>query len=47
MPKTKTVALDGTTESGFQYTIPPDAIDDYELLKTCAILIMEMLLKLQ
>ena len=29
MPKTKTAALDGTTESGFQYTIPPDAIDDY------------------
>lgn len=33
MPKTKTAALDGTTESGFQYTIQPDAIDDYELLE--------------
>lgn len=31
--KNEVVATTGTTESGFQYTLPPDAIDDYELLE--------------
>ena len=26
-------AITGTTESGFRYTLPPDALDDYELLE--------------
>lgn len=31
--KNEVAAITGTTESGFQYTLPPDAIDDYELLE--------------
>lgn len=27
------VAITGTTESGFRYTLPPDTLDDYELLE--------------
>ena len=30
--KNEVAAITGTTESGFQYTLPPDALDDYELL---------------
>lgn len=31
--KNEAAAVTGTTESGFRYTLPPDAIDDYELLE--------------
>lgn len=31
--KNEVAAITGTTESGFQYTLPPDALDDYELLE--------------
>ncbi|WP_270603988.1 hypothetical protein [Dorea amylophila] len=31
--KNEVVVITGTTESGFRYTLPPDAIDDYELLE--------------
>lgn len=31
--KNEVAAITGTTESGFRYTLPPDALDDYELLE--------------
>ena len=31
--KNEVAAIAGTTESGFRYTLPPDALDDYELLE--------------
>lgn len=31
--KNEVAAITGTTESGFQYTLPPDVLDDYELLE--------------
>jgi len=31
--KNEVAAITGTTESGFRYTLPPDTLDDYELLE--------------